>query len=83
MLLNAATAFALNVCVFAFVARTSALTMNLAGVAKDWLLILMSYLIFSAPISALNLIGYGIAFLGLMVWNREKFRGLCAPAGGS
>ena len=37
---------ALNMAVFLLIGRTSALTMNIAGVVKDWLLIGLSVLIF-------------------------------------
>ena len=39
---NSTCAFALNVVVFLLVGRTLALTMNVAGVVKDWLLIAFS-----------------------------------------
>lgn len=32
--------------VFLLIGKTSALTMNVAGVVKDWILILLSYLIY-------------------------------------
>lgn len=35
--------------VFLLIGKTSALTMNVAGVVKDWILILLSYLIYKAP----------------------------------
>ena len=39
LLPNALTAFALNLAVFLLIGKTSALTMNIAGVIKDWMLI--------------------------------------------
>lgn len=36
----------LNMAVFLLIGKTSALTMNVAGVVKDWILILLSYLIY-------------------------------------
>lgn len=39
---SAAAAFALNCSVFLLIGKTSALTMNVAGVVKDWLLIAAS-----------------------------------------
>jgi hypothetical protein len=39
LLASAAAAFGLNCSVFLLVASTSALTMNVGGVVKDWLLI--------------------------------------------
>jgi hypothetical protein len=37
---------ALNMAVFLLIGKTSALTMNVAGVIKDWLLILLSVVMF-------------------------------------
>ena len=45
--------------------QTSALTMNIAGVVKDWLLIGLSYKLYHSEISRLNLGGYSIAFLAV------------------
>ena len=36
LLSNALSAFALNLAVFLLIGKTSALTMNIAGVIKDW-----------------------------------------------
>jgi hypothetical protein len=58
LLSNASAAFALNLAVFLLIGKTSALTMNIAGVIKDWLLIFFSYYVFKAPVTALNLFGY-------------------------
>jgi len=56
---NASTAVVLNLAVFLLIGKTSALTMNIAGVIKDWLLIYSSYSIFHAPVTMLNLAGAG------------------------
>ena len=48
---NAAAAFGLNMSVFMLIGKTSALTMNIAGVIKDWLLIALSVLIFKAQVT--------------------------------
>jgi hypothetical protein len=40
---NALCAFGLNLAVFLIVGKTSALTLNIAGVVKDWLLIRFSW----------------------------------------
>ncbi|KAK1302177.1 putative sugar phosphate/phosphate translocator [Acorus calamus] len=37
--INSLCAFALNLAVFLIIGKTSALTMNVAGVVKDWILI--------------------------------------------
>ena len=47
---NAAAAFALNLSVFLLIGKTSALTMNVAGVIKDWLLIGLSVLLFHTQV---------------------------------
>mmetsp|Transcript_12155 Transcript_12155/g.39980 ORF Transcript_12155/g.39980 Transcript_12155/m.39980 type:complete len:337 (+) Transcript_12155:83-1093(+) len=71
-LANAATAFLLNIAVFMLIGQTSALTMNIAGVIKDWILIWMSMSVFKSPITELNLFGYFIAFLAVMFYNYKK-----------
>ncbi len=48
---NAAAAFGLNMSVFMLIGKTSALTMNIAGVIKDSLLIALSVLIFKAQVT--------------------------------
>ena len=50
---NAVAAFGLNMSVFMLIGKTSALTMNIAGVIKDWLLIGLSVLIFKAQVLSL------------------------------
>ena len=50
---NAAMAFGLNISVFLLIGKTSALTMNVAGVIKDWLLIVLSILIFKTEVKAI------------------------------
>lgn len=50
---NAAAAFGLNMSVFLLIGKTSALTMNIAGVIKDWMLIGLSVLLFKAVGTAL------------------------------
>ena len=39
---------------------------HMTGVVKDWLLIGLSALLYSAPVTKLNLFGYGIAFLAVL-----------------
>ena len=46
------------------VGKTWALTMNVAGVVKDWLLIAFSWSNIKDT-TPLNLFGYGLAFLGV------------------
>lgn len=80
MLANAATAFCLNLAVFLLIGKTSALTMNIAGVIKDWMLIWMSMRMFTAPVTFLNLAGYTVAFLGVCWYNAVKMQSMKAKA---
>ncbi|KAI3995423.1 hypothetical protein MKX01_018748 [Papaver californicum] len=59
---NSFCAFALNLAVFLLVGKTSALTMNVAGVVKDWLLIAFSWSVIRDTVTPINLVGYGVAF---------------------
>jgi len=75
---NSLCAFALNLAVFLLVGKTSALTMNVAGVVKDWLLIAFSWTVIKDTVTPVNLAGYGIAFLGVAYYNHAKLQGLKA-----
>ena len=70
---NAALAFALNISVYLLIGKTSALTMNVAGVIKDWMLIFISSVMFDAPISSLQLWGYLLAFAAVCYYNYQKY----------
>ncbi|KAL3535853.1 hypothetical protein ACH5RR_004314 [Cinchona calisaya] len=70
---NSFCAFALNLAVFLLVGKTSALTMNVAGVVKDWLLIAFSWSVIKDAITSMNLFGYAVAFLGVCFYNHAKF----------
>lgn len=71
-ILNAVLAFGLNLAVFLLIGKTSALTMNIAGVIKDWLLIFFSFAVFKAPVSWLNIAGYLFCCLGVGIYNYMK-----------
>ncbi|XP_054788875.1 probable sugar phosphate/phosphate translocator At5g25400 [Prosopis cineraria] len=75
---NSLCAFALNLAVFLLVGKTSALTMNVAGVVKDWLLIAFSWSVIKDTVTSLNLFGYGLAFLGVAYYNHSKLKALKA-----
>ncbi|ESQ46641.1 hypothetical protein EUTSA_v10000222mg [Eutrema salsugineum] len=75
---NSVCAFALNLAVFLLVGKTSALTMNVAGVVKDWLLIAFSWSVIKDTVTPLNLFGYGLAFLGVGYYNHCKLQALKA-----
>ncbi|KAL5698022.1 hypothetical protein ACHQM5_029111 [Ranunculus cassubicifolius] len=75
---NSFCAFALNLAVFLLVGKTSALTMNVAGVVKDWLLIAFSWSVIRDTVTTVNLAGYGVAFLGVCYYNAAKLKALKA-----
>ncbi|GMH10836.1 hypothetical protein Nepgr_012677 [Nepenthes gracilis] len=75
---NSVCAFALNLAVFLLVGKTSALTMNVAGVVKDWLLIAFSWSVIKDTVTPVNLIGYILAFLGVAYYNHSKLQALKA-----
>lgn len=75
---NSVCAFALNLAVFLLVGKTSALTMNVAGVVKDWLLIAFSWSVIKDTVTPINLFGYGLAFLGVAYYNHTKLQALKA-----
>lgn len=76
LLLSATSAFALNMSVFLLIGRSSALTMNIAGVIKDWLLIILSVMMYHSPVEPLQLGGYAVAFLGVCWYNYQKLQGM-------
>eukprot|EP00798_Chlamydomonas_sp_ICE-L_P001508 gene1508-32886_t len=78
MLANALTAFILNLAVFLLIGKTSALTMNIAGVIKDWMLIFFSFYIFKAPVTVINLAGYLFCCSGVVVYNHMKLQAIRA-----
>lgn len=72
LFLNAISAFFLNCSQFLLIGKTSALTMNVGGVVKDWLLILISHWFFSSSLTRLNIVGYSFAFMGTCLYNYLK-----------
>ena len=74
MLTNASCAFALNAAVYLLIGKTSALSMNIAGVVKDFFLILISSVLFEAPISSLQLVGFSVAATGVFYYNYAKLK---------
>eukprot|EP00955_Chlamydomonas_euryale_P033435 347715-Chlamydomonas_euryale.AAC.1 len=83
LLASAASAFCLNMAVFLLIGKSSALTMNVAGVIKDWLLILLSVMMYASPVSGLQLGGYALAFGGVCWYNYLKYKSMQAKAADS
>ncbi|GMY17142.1 probable sugar phosphate/phosphate translocator At3g17430 [Fagus crenata] len=72
---NALCALALNFSIFLVIGRTGAVTIRVAGVLKDWILIALSTVLFpESVITGLNLIGYAIALCGVVMYNYLKVR---------
>jgi drug/metabolite transporter (DMT)-like permease len=75
---NSLIAFLLNLSVFVLVGKTSALTMNVAGVVKDWLLIAFSWSVIMDKVTTVNLLGYAIAFVAVCYYNYAKLQAMKA-----
>lgn len=72
---NALCALALNFSIFLVIGRTGAVTIRVAGVLKDWILIALSTIIFpESTITGLNIIGYAIALCGVVMYNYIKVK---------
>jgi len=55
-------AVVLNLTVYLVLSRLSALSMNVAGVLKDWLLIYLSNVLFHSPFTALQVKDCSLCF---------------------
>lgn len=76
LITNALVAFFLNMAVFLLIGKTSALTMNVAGVVKDWMLIGISVWVFHSAVSSINIGGYLIAFAAVCLYNYRKYQSI-------
>uniref|UniRef100_A0A7N0V1V8 Sugar phosphate transporter domain-containing protein n=2 Tax=Kalanchoe fedtschenkoi TaxID=63787 RepID=A0A7N0V1V8_KALFE len=75
LILNSLCTFALNLSVFLVITHTSALTIRVAGVVKDWVVVLLSSLLFAdTKLTLINLFGYGIAIAGVAAYNNHKLK---------
>ncbi|GAB2284280.1 hypothetical protein Dimus_018743 [Dionaea muscipula] len=75
LVLNSFCTFALNLSVFLVISHTSALTIRVAGVVKDWVVVLLSALLFAdTKLTIINLFGYGIAIAGVVAYNNHKLK---------
>ncbi|KAK8691390.1 hypothetical protein V6N13_074901 [Hibiscus sabdariffa] len=64
LMLNSLCTFALNLSVFLVISHTSALTIRVAGVVKDWVVVLVSALLFAdTKLTVINILGYGIGMV--------------------
>ncbi|CAI8595296.1 unnamed protein product [Vicia faba] len=75
LILNCLCTFALNLSVFLVITHTSALTIRVAGVVKDWVVVLLSAALFAdTKLTTINLFGYGIAIAGVAAYNNFKLK---------
>lgn len=72
MAASGAVAFSLNVAVVVLIANTSALTLTLAGIVKDILLVGLSVVIFGSPVTLMQYFGYGLTLLALNIHKEYK-----------
>ncbi|KAJ9681169.1 hypothetical protein PVL29_020184 [Vitis rotundifolia] len=73
--LNSLCTFALNLSVFLVISHTSALTIRVAGVVKDWVVVLLSAVLFAdTKLTIINLFGYGVAIAGVAAYNNSKLK---------
>nr|GEX82992.1 probable sugar phosphate/phosphate translocator At3g14410 [Tanacetum cinerariifolium] len=73
--LNSLCTFALNLSVFLVIQHTSALTIRVAGVVKDWVVVLLSALLFAdTKLTLINIFGYAIAIGGVAAYNNFKLK---------
>ncbi|BAT93173.1 probable sugar phosphate/phosphate translocator At3g14410 [Vigna umbellata] len=75
LILNCLCTFALNLSVFLVITHTSALTIRVAGVVKDWVVVLVSAVLFAdTKLTIINLVGYAIAIAGVAAYNNYKLK---------
>lgn len=71
---NASVAFLLNLATVTLIKHTSALTLNVSGVVKDFLLILFSALVNKAIVTPIQYVGYSVAAVGVLGYTELKRR---------
>lgn len=74
LIANAAGAASLNLAIYVVVGTMSALTMKLAAVVKDIGLVAVSCALFGDTLTSLGMCGYGIALVGVCLYNWRKIR---------
>lgn len=72
LLTNAGCAMALNVAVVFLISAASSLVLTLSGVLKDILLVTASVVFMGSIVTLPQIIGYGIALSGLVVFKTKK-----------
>ena len=71
---NAISALALNFSIFLVIGRTGPVTIRVAGVLKDWILIALSTVVFpESTITGLNIIGHAIGIFLFKTKHCKRF----------
>ncbi|KAI1485829.1 triose-phosphate transporter family-domain-containing protein [Biscogniauxia mediterranea] len=68
LLLNASVVFFLNVSSVLLIGKTSGLALVLTGIFKSILLVAAAVALWGTPVAGLQLAGYGLALLGLLLY---------------
>jgi len=63
----------LNVSSLVLVKHTSALTLKVVGVFKDWVVIIVSSVVFNSAVQPMQWIGYSVAFIGILMYTHYKY----------
>lgn len=74
ILLNGAGAFALNIVSFQANKSTSPLAMNIAGITKQVMAIILGIVVFNTPVTSLSAFGVSVTSLGIIWYARASFR---------
>jgi len=74
ILLNGAGAFFLNIVSFQANKSTSPLAMNVAGITKQVMAIILGIVIFATPVTSLSAFGVCVTSLGIIWYARASFR---------
>ena len=72
LILSGLVSFALNLAVVLLMSNSSALTLSLGGIIKDILLVLLSVFIFHSPVTSIQIFGYSISLLGIVLYKSCK-----------
>lgn len=72
LLANGFLSFGLNVAIVLLITNTSALSLTVGGIFKDVLLVFLSFVVFGAPVSLLQIFGYSFSLLGMTLYKNYK-----------
>ncbi|CAE8680550.1 unnamed protein product [Polarella glacialis] len=74
LLLNASNAFLLNVMIALTLKKLSTLAFVIIGLVKDIVIVTSSFLVFGAPISQMQFVGFSVTMAGIALWGRLKMQ---------